>query len=187
MTNRTARGIDGDIAAGRAPGPSAWGHRLPVLVLVLVGLAVALDLTLVQLGVLAPWDPVFGDGTRRVLFSSLARSLPIPDAGLGAAAYAVEAVLLVPGGADRWTTRPGLAAALGLLTLAMAAGGIVLILVQGLVIGAFCALCLASALISIAAAALDLPELRAALGRLRSRGRDPSPNAGRAAPSTPHR
>lgn len=168
--------------------PSAWRHRLPVLALVLAGLAVASDLTLVQLGAVAAWDPLFGDGTRRVLFSGLARSLPVPDAGLGALAYAVEALLVVPGGTDRWTVAPRWPLALGLLTLAMAAGGIVLVLVQALAIGSFCTLCLASAAISWVAALTDLPELRAALGRLRNGGRPASSSRDRGpAPSAPNR
>lgn len=146
---------------------AGWRQRLPVLVLVLVGLVVAVDLTLVQLRVLPPWEPLFGDGTHRVLFSGLARSVPIPDASLGAAAYALEALLVLPGGADRWRTAPWWPAALGALTLAMAAGGVVLVLAQAFVIGSFCTLCLVSAAVSWAAAAVDFPELRAAFGRLR--------------------
>lgn len=164
---------------GRRGGPSSWRHRLPVLVLVLGGLVIAVDLTLVQLGAVAAWDPLFGDGTDRVLFSGLARSLPVPDAALGAVAYALEAAMVIPGGADRWATRPRPAAALGVLAIAMALGGIGLVLLQALVVRAFCTLCLGSAAVSIAAAVLDWPEARAAIGQLRA------PRGPRASPASP--
>lgn len=183
MSPVNVRKLPGVPPSGADGGPG-WRYRLPVLVLVLIGFAVAADLTLVQLGVLAAWDPLFGDGTHRVLFSGLARSLPIPDASLGAAAYALEALLVLPGGVDRWRTSPWWAAALGALTLAMAAGGVVLVLAQAFVIGSFCTLCLTSAVVSWTAAALDFPELRAAVGQLRGHpaaaprrpGPEPSPH-----------
>lgn len=183
MSPVNVRRLPGVPPAGADGGPG-WRHRLPVLVLVLIGFAVATDLTLVQLGVLAAWDPLFGDGTHNVLFSGLARSLPIPDASLGALAYALEALLVLPGGADRWRTAPWWPAALGVLTLAMAAGGVVLVLAQAFLIHAFCTLCLTSAAVSWAAAVLDFPELRAAIGQLlghehpgaHGRGRGPEPS-----------
>ena len=195
---RGSRDSEGEVRALKGPpaaadggrldsNPSSWQHRLPVLVLVLAGLAVASDLTLVQLGALAAWDPLFGDGTRRVLFSGLARSLPVPDAALGAAAYALEALLVLPGGSDRWATRPHLALGFGLLTLAMALGGLVLVLAQAFVIGSFCTLCLASAAISWTAAALDLPELRAAIRRLRNGEQGAPPSSARRSATAPGR
>lgn len=168
-------------------GPSSWEHRLPVLLLALAGLVVAAVLTLIQVGAIASWDPLFGDGTRRVVLSSLARSLPFPDAGLGALVYAAEAALVLPGGPDRWRTDPRWPLALGGLTLAMAAGGVVLVLAQAFVIGSFCTLCLASAAISWAAAALDFPELRVAFGEFRAGQRHPAPARDSGPAPSPHR
>lgn len=41
------------------------------------------------------WEPVFGNGSRPILDSGLARSLPAPDAAPGAAGYLVFAQLVV--------------------------------------------------------------------------------------------
>jgi hypothetical protein len=39
----------------------------------------------------SPWEPLFGDGSRRVLAPDLSRLLPVPDAVIGAGVYLVDA------------------------------------------------------------------------------------------------
>lgn len=46
----------------------------------------------------SPWDPFFGDGTRRVLDSDVSRAWTISDAGLGAVSYMLEALSGLMGG-----------------------------------------------------------------------------------------
>lgn len=59
--------------------------------LALAGLAIAVYLTLYQLGIVPTvWEPFFGEGSRKVLHSPISRLLPIPDASLGAVGYLVE-------------------------------------------------------------------------------------------------
>ncbi len=71
------------------------------------GLAVSGYLALYQLKVFDHvWEPGFGSGSERVLQSSLSRLLPIPDAAVGAAAYALDAVTGLIGGQDRWRSMP---------------------------------------------------------------------------------
>lgn len=145
-------------------GPSGWSHRLPGLILALLGAAIAAYLAAFQVGLVSSvWDPIFDGGSRRVLTSSIAELLPVPDAALGLAAYLAEAVLLLLGGTDRWRRRPWLvflnaavAAGLGLAALA-------LIGLQAWVVGAWCSLCLTSATTSLLIGAFSVPETLAAL------------------------
>ena len=55
-------------------------HRSTALVaLAVVGFAISAYLAAFELGfVTDPWDPFFGDGSRRVLTSAIAGSLPVP-------------------------------------------------------------------------------------------------------------
>ncbi|MFI5693770.1 vitamin K epoxide reductase family protein [Kribbella sp. NPDC051586] len=150
-------------AAGRRSNPSAWRHRIPVIVLALVGLAIATTLTLFQTGVLdSVWEPFFGDGSRQVLHSSISEALPIPDASLGAAAYLLEAILESIGSTNRWRERPWVPAAAGLVAAGLGVAALGLVAVQIWLVGAFCTLCLCSAAISLTVAALAAPETLAA-------------------------
>ncbi|NUS00059.1 MAG: vitamin K epoxide reductase [Kribbellaceae bacterium] len=150
--------------------PSSWRRRVPVIVLSLMGFAVALTLTLFQVGVLdSVWDPFFGDGSRRVLTSSVSQALPIPDASLGAVAYLLEAILESLGGTNRWQDHPWIVAAAGLVAAGLGLAALALIATQALVVGAFCTLCLCSAAISLLVAGLVAPEAVAATRVLRAR------------------
>ncbi|MFG1905611.1 vitamin K epoxide reductase family protein [Kribbella sp. NPDC048928] len=147
---------------------SSARHRIPVIVLSLVGFAIATVLTLFQVGVLdSIWDPVFGDGSRQVLTSSVSEALPIPDASLGAVAYLLEAILESLGGTNRWRDNPWIAAAAGLIAAGLGLAALGLIALQALVVGAFCTLCLCSAAISLIIAYLVAPEALAAARTLK--------------------
>jgi uncharacterized membrane protein len=174
--NPSSRRIDPRSAPGAGVPPlprgdvSAWGHRLPVIVLSLGGLVVATTLTLFQLGVVHDvWEPFFGDGSRRVLTSALSRALPIPDAALGAAAYLAEAILDSLGGGHRWRTHPWLVMLTGLVAAGLGVAALGLVATQAFLVHAFCTLCLISALLSLIIAALVAPEVLAAITTLRVR------------------
>ena len=148
-------------------------RSLGMVAIAIAGLLISLDLAAFQLGLAGPpWEPLFGDGSRRVLTSGLARSLPIPDAAVGAAAYLVEALMGIallrrPGGLI------GTANALASIASIGAVIGAVLVGDQLLVVGAACSLCLTSAALSwvlAATAIVDAHERR--LGRP-SGGHDP--------------
>lgn len=136
---------------GTAPlSPSRWTARLPVAALASVGFAIAAYLTACQLGLAAPWDPIFGPaGSERVLHSALARALPVPDAALGMLGYAAELVADLAGGGRRWRTHPWLVLLFGAVVAGLALVGLALIGVQVFVVHSGCTLCLASALLSI--------------------------------------
>ncbi|HZU75449.1 MAG TPA: vitamin K epoxide reductase family protein [Dehalococcoidia bacterium] len=135
--------------------PSRRLHRLPAVGLALAGCGIATYLTLYQTGALhAVWEPLFGNGSRRILDSSLARSLPIPDAALGAAGYLCEAIIGGAGGDARWRRMPWLVVLYGAIVAAFFVGSIGLVCAQAFVFHAFCTLCLGSALISFVIAAI---------------------------------
>lgn len=144
--------------------PSAFRHRLPVLLLAAVGCGIASYLALYQLGVLAQvWEPLFGKGSQEVLHSFVSRLLPVPDAALGAAGYAAELIGGMIGGTERSQTQPGLVVAYGFVVAFVTLTAVLLVIVQVFVIRAGCTLCLTSAAISLVIAGLARREVFAAL------------------------
>src|SRR5665811_886497 len=88
-----------DVPAGWSYNPSTWSQRAPIIALALVGFFLSRQMAAYQLGyTLSVWEPFFDPGTRAVLGSDLSRSFPISDAGLGAVAYMVEALMGFMGG-----------------------------------------------------------------------------------------
>lgn len=156
----------------RPPGwdhnPSSWGHRLPLIGLAVVGCCIAGYLTLYQLRVIpGVWEPFFGDGSQRVLNSTLARSLPIPDAALGSLGYLVDATSGILGGERRWRTMPWVVFLFGFVAGSMAIVSIVLLILQPLAFHAWCSLCLCSVLISLGIVGPAIQEVLASTQHLR--------------------
>ncbi len=147
--------------------PSGWRERVVLAAIAAVGLGISIYLAAYQLGVAAgPRDPVFGQASSaRVLHSFVSRLLPVPDAALGAAGYAVEIVLDLAGGADRWRTHPWIVLAFVAVAIALGLAGVTLTLVQLLIVKSGCTLCLCSAAVSItiAVAAVAGDEARATI------------------------
>jgi uncharacterized membrane protein len=95
--------------------------------------------------------------------------LPIPDSLLGLLSYATTAALAALGGPDRHHRTPILTLLMSAKVFGDAALGAVLFGVQWSWYRAFCMYCVTTSLFSFAAAALAVPETRAALKHLRSR------------------
>lgn len=133
-------------------------RRTAVAALSLAGLAVAVYLTLYQAKDFGTvWDPFGLGGSEWILRRSpLVRWLGFPDAVFGIAAYGAELALDLIAG-----HRPTPTLALGGIALAMAAGGLLLVALQG-VLGHWCSLCLVSAALTWAVLALVAPDARAA-------------------------
>jgi hypothetical protein len=106
MTARADRD-ERNVPPGWDYNPATFSQRLPIVALALVGFAIATYPALCQYNVVEDvWEPLFGDGTRVILSSSLSHVLPVSDAALGAAGYLADALTGVIGGRDRWRTMP---------------------------------------------------------------------------------
>lgn len=161
-------GADGSGGEGVPRGwtynPSTWRQRLPIVGAALVGMGIATWLALFQLRVVGwVWEPFFGDGTRKVLTSSLSDVLPVPDAALGALGYLLDAVTGVVGGTRRWRTMPWIVIVFGLAVGPLGLVSIALVMSQPLVVGSWCTLCLASAVISVVMIGPALDEMLASV------------------------
>ncbi|MDP9474114.1 MAG: vitamin K epoxide reductase [Actinomycetota bacterium] len=150
--------------------PTAWPRRTLLATLALAGLCVSVYLTLFQLEVISGvWDPFFQ--SRKVL-----TFLGIPDATLGALAYATEMILLSIGGRERWRTMPWTVLALGVVIFSGAIVSVLLVLMQAFLVDAWCTLCLVSAALSLAIFGLGYDEPLAGLRYLEQvRGSGGSP------------
>lgn len=164
------------IPRGRSANPSSWSARLPVAGLALGGCAISVYLALFQYHVLnTVWDPVFHDGSRKVLTSAVSRALPVSDATLGAGAYLVEALVEVCGGRHRWRDRPWLVLLLGLIAAGLALVGVALLITQPVLTGTFCTLCVGSAAISFTVAFLVRHEVVAGVQHVQQQRRQGQP------------
>ncbi len=162
------RGLNGprsdspDTAPGWSYNPSSWWQRTPIIILALVNFFLARYLAAYQLGHIDhAWDPMFSEGTHDVLTSDISEAFPISDAGLGAVAYMIEALIGCIGNAARWRTAPWAVALFGLLVVPVGVVSLVLIMLQPVVVGSWCFLCLVTALIMLIMAVLALPEVAA--------------------------
>ena len=167
---RPAGDDDNDAATppGWSDNPSSWAQRLPLVGVALLGFSIASYLALFQLGLFAHvWEPFFGDGSRRILTSGVSRTLPVPDAALGALGYLTDAVSGLIGGPARWRRMPWIVVLFGLAVGPLGAVSIGLVIIQPLVYGHFCTLCLASAAISVAMIGPAMDELLASLQYLK--------------------
>lgn len=139
-----------EIPPGWDYNPSSWGQRAPIVLLALLGFAMASLLAAFQLGYTADiWDPFFGDGTERVLTSDISRAFPVSDAGLGALSYLLDALMGLAGDRRRWRTMPWLVLVFGIMIIPTGVVSIVLVMLQPIGVGAWCSLCLATAVVML--------------------------------------
>ncbi|MBW3561215.1 MAG: vitamin K epoxide reductase family protein [Actinobacteria bacterium] len=148
--------------------PSAWIERLPIVVLGFIGLVIAAYLSAFQYELIPTvWEPFFGDGSRKILTSKVSDILPIKDAALGAIGYFLDVASGVAYGQDRWRTRPWVVIVFGFFVGPLGAGSILLVILQPVLIGAFCTLCLTTAVISVLMIGPAMDEVLASLQFLR--------------------
>jgi hypothetical protein len=147
-----------DIPPGWSYNPSTWLQRVPMILLASFGFLASRYMAAYELKHIPyPWDPFFGDGTRRVLESQVSKMFPVADAGLGAVAYTVEILMGFMGDKARWRTMPWMVTFFGILVVPLGATSIVLIILQPSAVGAWCSLCLfaAMAMLPMIPATLD--------------------------------
>lgn len=156
---------------GWSSNPSAWSQRLPIIGIALIGVAVSSYLALFQLGYLETvWEPFFGNGSRKILESRISKMIspgPIPDAALGTIGYLTDAVTGAIGGQERWRQRPWIVVIFGIAVGPLGAVSIALVVIQPVLVNAWCTLCLVSAVISLAMIGPALDETLASLQYLR--------------------
>ena len=163
---------DCDIPPGWSYNPSERKERVILVGGACVGFAIAMYLSLYQLGVLSGvWEPFFGGGSREVLHSGIARLLPIPDALLGATGYLVEVIAGAVGGRNRWRAMPWLVLVYGVSVVGLGLVSMMLVIFQPVLFHAWCTLCLASAAVSIAIVGPAMDEVLASWQFLRRESR----------------
>lgn len=149
-----------DVPPGWSYNPSTWAQRAPIILLGVVSYFMARYMSAFQLGHIDhAWDPFFGAGTVRVLTSDVSRMFPISDAGLGAYVYLIEILSTVMGDSRRWRTMPWMVAMFGVAVIPLGIISVVLIILQPLAVGAWCTLCLISAVFMLLMVALSLDEV----------------------------
>lgn len=164
-----------DLPPGWTYNPSTWLQRAPIIGLALFSFFLSRHLAAFQLGYTdSAWDPFFGDGTRRVLTSQVSKAWPISDAGLGALSYLIEALSGFMGDQRRWRTMPWMVLMFGVLVVPLGITSIVLVIMQPVVVGAWCTLCLVTALAMLIMIPLAVDEVVAMgqfLARVRHEGK----------------
>ncbi len=159
-----------EIPPGWDRNPAAWSERLPIIAAAVVGFFIAGYMALFQLGVLSTvWEPFFGDGTRKVLHSKVSKAFPVSDALLGALGYLVDAVTGAIGGTNRWKTMPWIVIVFGIAVGPLGLVSVTLVMLQPLVVGAWCTLCLVTAVISVVMIGPAADEILASLQHIRRR------------------
>lgn len=149
-----------DIPPGWDYSPSSWSQRALIIVLAFIGLYVSRYMTAYQLGHIdGVWEPFFAgtrpglNGTEDIITSSVSEAWPVPDAGLGAVTYLLEILVGLMGSARRWRTMPWVVILFGILIVPLGVVSITFIIIQPIVIGTWCTLCL----IGAAAMLLQIP------------------------------
>ena len=156
--------IGPEVPPGWSYNPSAWLQRIPVAFLAFFCFLAARYMASYQLGhITTIYDPLFDQGTFFVITSDISKSFPISDAGLGSAAYLIEALMALKGGSRRWHTMPWMVTLFGFLVVPVGLVSIILIMLQPLVVGHWCFWCLLTALFMLCMIALTIDEVAASI------------------------
>lgn len=149
-----------DMPPGWSYNPSSWLQRAPVIALGFLSFFISRYLAARQLGHTDhAWDPFFGNGTERVLHSSVSRAWPVSDAGFGAFSYMLEALSGFMGGHQRWRTMPWMVLMFGLLVIPLGITSIILVILQPVTVGTWCTLCLVTAFLMLVMIPLAVDEV----------------------------
>jgi uncharacterized membrane protein len=157
-----------DIPPGWDYNPASWPQRIPIIVMAVIGFAVAGYLSLYQFRIIETvWEPFFGNGSLTILNSPVSNMLPIPDAALGALGYLADAVGGAIGGKRRWKTMPWIVVFFGVAVGPLGLVSIMLVVFQPVLFDAWCTLCLVTAAISVVMIGPAMDEVLASLQYLR--------------------
>lgn len=155
------------IPPGWTYSPSSWFQRLPIIVLAFIGFFISRYLCAYQLGHIdGVWEPFFAgslqdpkNGTEEIITSSISKAWPVPDAGLGALTYALEILTGIIGSAKRWRTMPWLVILFGIMIVPLGVVSIFFIIIQPILLGTWCTLCLIAAVAMLIQIPYSIDEL----------------------------
>lgn len=134
--------------------PSAWSQRVPICILAGIGAIIAAYMALYQVRLIETvWDPLFGKQSQTVLDSDVSHTMRrwfvIPDALFGSLAYLGDLIFGLAGSTRRWQFRPWLVLIFGIDVIPLGIVSAVLVFLQGYAVGAWCFLCIVTAIISL--------------------------------------
>jgi len=164
--------------------PSSWFQRMPVILMAFIGFFISRYMTAYQLGHIdAVWDPFFtgaipGDqknGTEEIITSHVSEAWPVPDAGLGALTYLLEILTGLIGSTRRWRTMPWLVLLFGFMIIPLGVISITFIIIQPIMLGTWCTLCLMAAMAMLIQVPYSFDEIVATIEFLRRRHRKGHP------------
>lgn len=156
---------DSDMPPGWSYCPSTYLQRLPIIALGAIGFVIARVLAAYQLGhIESVWEPFFAgeggrNGTEFIITSDVSRAWPIADGGLGATSYMFEILMGIMGGRARWRTMPWMVLLFGIVVVPLGVVSIYFIIIQPIMIGTYCTLCLLAALAMLIMIPYALDEL----------------------------
>ena len=149
-----------EVPPGWSYNPSSWPQRWIMIVLGFVGWLASRYLGAFQMGYIAStWDPFFGQSTTEVLNSDMSHSFPVSDAALGSLAYTLEFLMGYMGSPSRWRTMPWMVFVFGILVVPLGLVSIFLVISQPLTVGAWCSICLVTAIIMLPMIPIELDEV----------------------------
>ncbi|MCT9000289.1 SPW repeat domain-containing protein [Chelativorans intermedius] len=156
---------DSDMPPGWTYCPSTYLQRLPIIALGAIGFVIARALGAYQLGHIDyVWEPFFAgeggrNGTEFIITSDVSKAWPIADGGLGATSYMFEVLMGIMGGRARWRTMPWMVLLFGIVVVPLGVVSIYFIIIQPIMIGTYCTLCLLAALAMLIMIPYALDEL----------------------------
>jgi uncharacterized membrane protein len=156
---------EADVPPGWTYSPSTYLQRLPIITLGLIGFLIARQLSAYQMGHTGGvWEPFFSgegglNGTETIITSDVSKAWPIADGGLGAVSYMFEVLMGVMGDRRRWRTMPWMVVLFGIVVVPLGVVSIYFIIIQPIVIGTYCTLCLLAALAMLIMIPFALDEL----------------------------
>lgn len=149
-----------EVPSGWSYNPSSWPQRSIMIALGFIGWIASRYLGAYQLGYIDyAWDPFFGNSSMQVLNSDMSHSWPVSDAALGSLTYTFEFLMGFMGGTSRWRTMPWMVTLFGILVIPLGFVSIFLVISQPLSVGAWCTICLLTAIIMLPMIPLEIDEV----------------------------
>lgn len=154
-----------EVPPGWTYSPSTYLQRIPMIALGIIGFVLARILAAYQLGhVDWIWEPFFAgegglNGSEQIVTSEVSKAWPVADGGLGATTYMFEVLMGIMGGRSRWRTMPWMVVLFGIAVVPLGVISIYFIIIQPIVIGTYCTLCLITALGMLIMIPFSLDEL----------------------------